>query len=97
MVSIPNSLFSLSQMMKHAWDNYKLYAWGKNELSPISKQPHLLGVFGPLDLGVTIIDSLDTLYLMGMTEEFNEGRDWVAENFNINEAVSVVFCSDNGK
>jgi hypothetical protein len=29
----------------------------------------------------SIIDSLDTLYLMGMEEEFQRARDWVA-SFN---------------
>ena len=27
---------------------------------------------------MTLVDSLDTLYLMGMTREFNEACDWVS-------------------
>ncbi|KAM3960979.1 mannosyl-oligosaccharide alpha-1,2-mannosidase IA isoform 2-T2 [Aphomia sociella] len=76
------------KMMKHAWNNYKLYAWGKNELKPISKRPHLSSVFGAGDLGATIVDGLDTLYLMGLMDEFREGRDWVAEHLHINEIDS---------
>ncbi|XP_060801747.1 mannosyl-oligosaccharide alpha-1,2-mannosidase IA isoform X2 [Amyelois transitella] len=75
-------------MMQHAWNNYKLYAWGKNELKPISKRAHLSSVFGGGDLGATIVDGLDTLYLMGLMDEFREGRDWIAENFNIFEIDS---------
>ncbi|XP_049869644.1 mannosyl-oligosaccharide alpha-1,2-mannosidase IA isoform X2 [Pectinophora gossypiella] len=76
------------RMMRHAWNNYKLYAWGKNELKPMSKRAHLSGVFGGGDLGATIVDGLDTLYLMGLMDEFREGRDWVAQHLNINDVDS---------
>lgn len=75
-------------MMKHAWDNYKLYAWGKNELRPISKRGHTSSIFGSSNLGATIMDGLDTLYIMGMDKEFKEGRDWIAENLNMDTIVS---------
>lgn len=64
------------------------YAWGKNELRPISKRGHSASIFGSMSLGATIVDGLDTLYIMGLEEEFKEGRDWIAENFDINLAVS---------
>jgi mannosyl-oligosaccharide alpha-1,2-mannosidase len=75
-------------MMKHAWDNYVRYAWGKNELRPISKRGHSASIFGSMSLGATIVDGLDTLYIMGLEKEFKQGRDWIAENFDINLAVS---------
>lgn len=37
--------FSL-QMMQFAWNNYKRYAWGTNELRPVSKQGHSSNLFG---------------------------------------------------
>ncbi|XP_052740678.1 mannosyl-oligosaccharide alpha-1,2-mannosidase IA [Bicyclus anynana] len=79
---------TVKEMMRHAWNNYKLYAWGKNELKPMSKRAHLTSVFGGGDLGATIVDGMDTLYLMGMKDEFREGRDWIAEHFHINEIDS---------
>lgn len=75
-------------MMLHAWNNYKLYAWGKNELKPVSKRPHIGSIFGSYDLGATIIDSLDSLYVMGLTKEFEEGRDWIARRFTLDNIVS---------
>lgn len=78
----------VKEMMKHAWEYYKLYAWGKNELRPISKRPHTGSIFGTSDLGATIIDGLDTLYLMNLTKEFNEGKDWIARRFTL-ENVSA--------
>uniref|UniRef100_A0A8D0C1E0 alpha-1,2-Mannosidase n=1 Tax=Salvator merianae TaxID=96440 RepID=A0A8D0C1E0_SALMN len=80
----------IKEMMKHAWDNYKRYAWGLNELKPISKQGHLSNLFGNIQ-GATIVDSLDTLYIMEMKDEFEEAKEWVEKNldFNVNAEVSV--------
>ncbi|KAK0181978.1 hypothetical protein PV327_000154 [Microctonus hyperodae] len=79
------------QMMKHGWDNYVRYAWGKNELRPISKRGHSASIFGTATMGATIVDGLDTLYIMGLRDEFKQGRDWIAENldFDINSEVSL--------
>lgn len=74
--------------MTHAWNNYKLYAWGKNELKPITKRAHTGSIFGAYELGATIVDSLDTLYVMGMKQEFNEARDWIARKFTLDNVVS---------
>lgn len=76
-------------MMQHAWNNYKLYAWGKNELKPISKRAHTGSIFGSFDLGASIVDSMDTLYIMGMKKEFNEGREWIAKSFTLDNVVCV--------
>ena len=31
---------------------------------------------------VTLVDSLDTLWLMGMKDEFNEARNWCADHLS---------------
>lgn len=74
--------------MKHAWDNYVRYAWGKNELRPISKRGHTGSIFGTMPIGATILDGMDTLYIMGMKEEFKQARDWVANDLDIDTLVS---------
>lgn len=74
--------FLCMQMMKHGWDNYVRYAWGKNELRPISKRGHSASIFGASNMGATIVDGLDTLYIMGLHDEFKQGRDWIAENLD---------------
>lgn len=48
---------------KHAWRGYRQYAWGHDNLKPVSGTFH--DWFG---LGLTIVDSLDTLYIMGLTD-----------------------------
>uniref|UniRef100_A0A7N8XHY1 alpha-1,2-Mannosidase n=2 Tax=Mastacembelus armatus TaxID=205130 RepID=A0A7N8XHY1_9TELE len=80
----------IKEMMKHAWDSYRRYAWGSNELRPVSKQGHSSNLFGSIK-GATIVDALDTLYIMEMFEEFDAATDWVEKNldFNVNAEVSV--------
>ena len=48
---------------KHGWAAYKKYAWGYDELKPVSRTYHTW--FG---IGLTILDSLDTMHIMGLKE-----------------------------
>ena len=48
---------------KHAWAAYKKYAWGKDELQPLTK-----GHSTWFNLGLTMVDSLDTMYIMGLKD-----------------------------
>uniref|UniRef100_A0A8C9YX58 alpha-1,2-Mannosidase n=1 Tax=Sander lucioperca TaxID=283035 RepID=A0A8C9YX58_SANLU len=73
----------VKEMMKFAWDNYKRYAWGKNELRPLTRNGHIGNMFGGLR-GASIIDSLDTLYIMGLMEEYNDAKDWVQTSLDLN-------------
>ncbi|XP_024528760.1 mannosyl-oligosaccharide 1,2-alpha-mannosidase MNS1 [Selaginella moellendorffii] len=76
----------VKQAMLHAWNSYEKYAWGYDELLPLSKRG--ANDFG--GLGATIVDSLDTLYIMGFMDQFNKARDWVAKlDFNINYEASM--------
>ncbi|KXN74962.1 glycoside hydrolase family 47 protein [Conidiobolus coronatus NRRL 28638] len=53
----------------HAWNGYKKYAWGSDEVRPISNRSVSDRFQG---WGVTIVDSLSTLWLMGLKDEFYE-------------------------
>ena len=46
-------------------------------------------VFGKSPLGATIVDSLDTLYLMGLQDRFEQAKEWVRLSLNIDQ-VGVV-------
>ncbi|KAK4529168.1 hypothetical protein CCYA_CCYA01G0025 [Cyanidiococcus yangmingshanensis] len=67
---------AVRQAMQHAWQAYRRDAWGHDELRPLSHsfEDSMNGV------GLTMIDSLDTLYLMGLMDEFREARDWLASS-----------------
>ncbi|XP_074832252.1 mannosyl-oligosaccharide 1,2-alpha-mannosidase IC [Carettochelys insculpta] len=73
----------IKEMMKFAWDNYKRYAFGKNELRPLTKNGHVGNMFGGLR-GATIVDALDTLYIMELGEEFQDAKSWVEKSFDLN-------------
>ncbi|KAJ8314609.1 hypothetical protein KUTeg_006759, partial [Tegillarca granosa] len=80
---------TVKEMMKHAWDSYKKYAWGSNELRPISRKGHSASIFGSLSLGATIVDAIDTLYIMGLKERYKDARDWIATSFNIHGSTEL--------
>ena len=73
-------------MALFGWSNYEKFAWGENELKPLSRVGHSAGIFGSqaTKLGATIVDGLDTMYLMGFEEEYQRGREWILNNLNIN-------------
>ncbi|XP_015925664.1 endoplasmic reticulum mannosyl-oligosaccharide 1,2-alpha-mannosidase isoform X2 [Parasteatoda tepidariorum] len=77
---------SIVDAFLHAWKGYKSHAWGHDHLKPITKT--FQNWFG---LGLTIVDSLDTLYMMGLYEEFNEAKEWVIEKLNLNLNKDVNF------
>nr|XP_051713315.1 mannosyl-oligosaccharide 1,2-alpha-mannosidase IB isoform X4 [Oryctolagus cuniculus]XP_051713316.1 mannosyl-oligosaccharide 1,2-alpha-mannosidase IB isoform X4 [Oryctolagus cuniculus]XP_051713317.1 mannosyl-oligosaccharide 1,2-alpha-mannosidase IB isoform X4 [Oryctolagus cuniculus]XP_051713318.1 mannosyl-oligosaccharide 1,2-alpha-mannosidase IB isoform X4 [Oryctolagus cuniculus]XP_051713319.1 mannosyl-oligosaccharide 1,2-alpha-mannosidase IB isoform X4 [Oryctolagus cuniculus] len=81
----------IKEMMKHAWDNYRAYGWGHNELRPIARKGHSTNIFGSSQMGATIVDALDTLYIMGLHDEFRDGQNWIENNldFSVNSEVSV--------
>lgn len=64
---------------KHAWKGYKHFAWGHDNLKPISGSIH--DWFG---LGLTIVDSIDTIYIMGLQDEFEEAKEWVTNSLKLN-------------
>ncbi|GAB6021991.1 hypothetical protein CHUAL_006146 [Chamberlinius hualienensis] len=63
---------------KHAWNGYKKFAWGHDHLKPLTKTYQ--DWFG---LGLTIIDSLDTMLIMDLKDEFQEARDFVANKLDL--------------
>lgn len=66
---------AVKQAFLHSWEGYRKYAWGYDHLLPLSKTGE--DWFG---LGLTIVDSLDTMWIMNLTEEFKLSRDWVAND-----------------
>ena len=58
-----------------SWNSYKEYAWMHDELSPVSG-----GHRDPFaGWGATLVDTLDTLWMMGLKEEFEDGVKAVAK------------------
>jgi mannosyl-oligosaccharide alpha-1,2-mannosidase len=65
-----------------AWNAYKTLAWGHDELRPVSGS--FQEFFAPgSPVGLTIIESLDTLYLMELDDELDRGVRWIEANLNL--------------
>lgn len=74
------------ESMKHFWDAYRSYAFGADELQPLSQKGR--NNWGSVSL--TLIDSLDTLWLMNMRDEFIEAVQYLEQiQFNSDTSVSV--------
>ena len=76
--------------MQWAWKAYREYAWGEDELEPLTHSSRRW--FG---LGLTLVDSLDTLHMMGLEEEFAEARDWVARSLVLDQVICFLYSSFN--
>lgn len=72
---------------ERSWQAYKDHAWLKDEVTPISGKSK--DTFG--GWGATLIDSLDTLWIMGLKTEFNEAVEAVSKHisFETTEASQI--------
>ena len=57
-------------------------------LRPFALKPHPLATSSPLG---SLVDSLDTLWLMGLKDEFWEGRDYVRDKLRFDRVGDVSF------
>lgn len=74
---------------EHSWQAYVQHAWGMDELMPLTKRGK--NTFG--GMGATIIDSLDTLWLLDMKDAFKAARDWVAESLVFDRSGRCYFTA----
>jgi mannosyl-oligosaccharide alpha-1,2-mannosidase len=66
-------LSTIKEAFLHSWSGYKTYAWGKDELKPLTgKSKNTFNGWS-----ATLVDSLDTMWMMGLKEEFEEALEFV--------------------
>ena len=70
----------------HAWTGYKKYAWGHDDLKPLSKTHH---DWYAEPLLMTPVDALDTMIIMGFDEEAATTRAYIAENLSFDKDIDV--------
>jgi len=87
----PKRASAVRAAMKHAWDSYVTYAWGYDELDPVARR----GTNGFGGMGVTVIDSLGTLKIMGLDEEFEKGSEWFKKNVHFKKMRHVSLFETN--
>ncbi|KXN71495.1 glycoside hydrolase family 47 protein [Conidiobolus coronatus NRRL 28638] len=75
---------AVKEAFVHTWKGYKKFAWGKDELKPLTNSSNERFQ----NWGATLVDSLTTLWLMDLKEEFQEAID---------EVEKIDFTKSNGK
>ncbi|MDQ1637480.1 MAG: hypothetical protein QOF62_819 [Pyrinomonadaceae bacterium] len=70
----------------HAWNGYKKYAWGHDDLRPLTKTYH--DWYGQ-SLLMTPVDSLDTMIIMGLDDEAKATREYIAKNLSFDKDIYV--------
>lgn len=70
----------------HAWRGYERYAWGHDELRPLSKTAR---DWYAEPLYMTQVDTLDTLFIMGFREEERRTREFVVKHLNFDKDIYV--------
>lgn len=65
--------------MQFAWSNYEEHAFGADELAPITGVAKH-DVWG--NIACSLVDGLDTLWIMGLKEEFARARDYVGNKLS---------------
>ena len=70
----------------HAWHGYVKYAWGHDELLPLTKKPR---DWHAKPLLMTPVDALDTLVLIGATQEADAARELIATTLDLDQDIDV--------
>ena len=70
----------------HAWNGYKKYAWNHDDLKPLSKTYH---DWYAEPLLMTPVDALDTMILMGLKDEADQTREYIATHLSFNKDFDV--------
>src|SRR5579859_2171357 len=70
----------------HAWRGYEKYAWGHDELRPLSKT--WVDWYGQ-SLLMTPVDALDTMLIMGLNDEAEKAKNLIIEKLSFDKNISV--------
>ena len=70
----------------HAWSGYRKYAWGHDDLKPLTKTYH---DWYAEPLLMTPVDALDTMIIMGLDDEAKATREYIVENLSFDKDIEV--------
>ena len=71
----------------HAWEGYKRYAWGHDELLPVSHGAR--DWYNGQTLYMTPVDTLDMLLILGMKNEADKTREAIVQNLSFDKDIEV--------
>jgi Glycosyl hydrolase family 47 len=70
----------------HAWEGYKRYAWGHDELIPVSRAAK---DWYAESLWMTPIDALDTMLIMGLNDEAEKTKAALLQGLSFDKNIAV--------
>jgi len=70
----------------HAWNGYERYAWGHDELLPLSRGHR---DWHPASLLMTPVDAYDTMLLMGLTDQAARAKTLILDSLSFDRDFSV--------
>ena len=68
---------------KHAWSAYERDAMGADTYHPLTKKGSNISKQG--GIGSTLVGALDTMQLMGLTEEYARAKKWIQDELNFDK------------
>ncbi|KAK0487864.1 glycoside hydrolase [Armillaria novae-zelandiae] len=71
---------------QHAWHAYERDAMGSDEYHPLTHTGSNFSAHG--GMGYTIVDSIDTMYIMGLNKEYTRARRWVEQSLSFDKEGS---------
>ena len=66
--------------MRWAWHQYRAVAWGQDEVKPVSGTGQSF-LIKKHSVGLSIVEALDTLWLMGLDAELEDAVRWIRYAF----------------
>lgn len=77
--------------MAWAWRNYVEIAFGKDQIKPVSGTAEAFFFPDGPHLGLSLVEALDTLHLMGLDAELEEAVGWIVGNlhFDIDGDIQI--------
>lgn len=77
---------AIKEAMKFHFGNYHKFAWGFDEMKPRTGR----GQNNWGSMAVTLLDSLDTLWVMGLHDEFDAATDWISKNLKFSHVRKMM-------
>jgi mannosyl-oligosaccharide alpha-1,2-mannosidase len=81
---------SVKAEMAWSWANYVEHAFGQDQIRPVSGAGQSF-FFHDHPMGLTIVEALDTLWVMGLDAQFEQGVNWTLANlrFDLDRPIQV--------
>ena len=76
----------------HPTPRCRKYGWNYDEINAGSRT-----AITWFHMGLTVVDSLDTLLILGLEEEFIEARQWVANHLDFEQQTPVSVRGEGGQ